>query len=633
MAIMAADAAGYSRLMSIDDVGTLHSLDSARNVFRLQTEAEGGRIVDTSGDSVLAVFDSTNGAMRAAAAVQAELARLAERVPEHLKLRFRIGIHLGDVVEKPDGSVYGDGVNIASRLQALADPGGVIVSHAVQETASHRTHFAFEDIGQQSVKNIATPVKAFRLLRQDLLADQQPSDVSPIDPTAKSRDLVRPHPGRRWRMWFGMVALLGVALLAAGAAWRWQPAPGVNVDEEIVARRAVAVLAFKDKRANGQGSTLGDEVADAVSGQLLRSGMRVIERATTVHQNPAAPEFERIGAEHNVKYVLGGRITKAANSARVATYLTEIGSAEVYLLYEAALQSEDESARFTYAQRVLSALEARYYEIETARARLPGRDKDPVDSIVLGWRDLDRGSQEDIRSARRRFELAANADPGSVNASIALGVAHLLGFYYFYSDTPRAELDATEKVFKRALDLSPANPENLVAWAEMLLLRQRPEDAFRVWRRALELSPDNQNAHLRLGSALLRQGRYADAAQHLSQVTELRPYPRRQQWLTQTLADLAFAQERDDEAYEILRTWAAESPNNGRPYLMLAAIDALHGRMSAAKANMAKHRQMVPLSNVTYVVMTYPSTDAGFLAQRERLVEGLRKAGLPEGGQ
>ena len=393
------------------------------------------------------------------------------------------------------------------------------------------------------------------------------------------------------------------------------------------------MLAFNDKRANGQGSTLGDEVADAVSGQLLRNGMRVIERATTVHQNPAAPEFERIGAEHNVKYVLGGRITKAGNSARVATYLTEIASAEVYLLHEADLQSEDESARFTYAQRVLSALKARYYEIETARARLPGRDKDPVDSIVLGWRDLDRGSQEDIRSARRRFEFAANADPSSVNASIALGVAHLLGFYYFYSDTPRAELDATEKVFKRALDLSPDNPENLVAWAEMLMLRQRPEDAFRVWRRALELSPDNQNAHLRLGSALLRQGRYADAAQHLSQVTELRPYPRRQQWLTQTLADLAFAQGRDDEAYEILRTWAAESPNNGRPYLMLAAIDALHGRMSAATANMAKHRQMVPLSNVAYVVMTYPSTDAGFLAQRERLVEGLRKAGLPEGGQ
>jgi class 3 adenylate cyclase/tetratricopeptide (TPR) repeat protein len=633
LAIMAADAAGYSRLMSIDDVGTLHALDSARKVFRAQTELEGGRIVDTPGDFVLAVFDTTNGAVRAAAAVQAELASLAAPVPEHLKLRFRIGIHLGDVVEKPDGSVYGDGVNIASRLQALADPGGVVVSHAVKEAVSHRAHLAFEDIGEQSVKNIATPVKAFRLLRPDLVAEQRPSDVPPIDPRAGRRNLARPQPGRRWRMWLGMVALLGVAIITAGAAWHWQPAPGVNVDEEVLARRAVAVLAFNDKRANGQGSTLGDEVADAVSGQLLRNGMRVIERASTGRQNPAAPEFERIGAEQHVKYVLGGRITKVGNSARVAAYLTEIGTAEVYLLYESDFQSEDESARFAFAQKVLSALDARYYEIETARARLPGRDKDPVDSIVLGWRDLDRGGQEDIQSARRHFEFAAKADPNSVNASVALGVAHLLGFYYFYSDTPRAELDATEKVFKHALDLSPDNPDNLVAWAEMLMLRQKPEDAFRVWRRALELSPDNQNVHLRLGSALLRQGRYADAAQHLSQVTELRPYLRRQQWFSQALADLAFAQGRDDEAYEILRTWAAESPNNGRPYLMLAAIDALHGRMSAAAANMAKHRQMVPLCNVAYVVMTYPSTDAGFLAQRERLVEGLRKAGLPEGGR
>jgi class 3 adenylate cyclase/TolB-like protein len=629
---MAADAAGYSRLMTIDDVGTLGKLDSARKVFRSQVEAEGGRIVDTSGDSVLAVFDTTNGAVRTAAAVQAELASLAEGVPENLKLRFRIGIHLGDVVEKPDGSVYGDGVNIASRLQALADPGGVIVSHAVEETASHHTHLSFVDIGAQAVKNIATPVKAFRLSRRDL-ATNQPAEMPPINSKAKDGRFAFARRVRRWHMWLGMVALLCVAIITAGSIWRSQPAPRGNVDEEIVARRAVAVLALSDKRPNANGSSLGDDLADAISAQLLRNGMRVIERATTVRQNPAAPEFERIGQEQHIKYVVAGRITRVGNSARVATYLTEIDSAEVYLLYEADIKNEDESERFTFAQHVLSALQARYYEIEGARARLPGRDKDPVDSIVLGWRDLDRGGQEDVQSAQRRFAFAASADPNSINATVGLGIAHLLKFYYFYSDAPRAELDATEKMLKRALDLAPDQTVNLVSWAELLLLRQKPEDAFWVWHRALEISPDDQNAHLSLGAALLRQGRYAEATQHLEQVTELRPYLRRQQWLRQTLADLAFAQGRDDEAYEILRTWAAESPNNGRPYLMLAAIDALHGRMAAAVANMATHRQMVPLSNVAYVVMTYPSTDPGFLAQRARLVDGLRKAGLPEGGR
>jgi class 3 adenylate cyclase/TolB-like protein/Tfp pilus assembly protein PilF len=632
LAIMAADAAGYSRLMSIDDVGTMDALESARKVFRSQVEAEGGRIVDTSGDSVLAVFDTTNGAVRTAAAVQAELATLAERVPEHLRLCFRIGIHLGDVVEKADGSVYGDGVNIASRLQALADPGGVIVSHAVEETASHRTHLGFEDIGEQSVKNIATPVKAFRLSRRDV-STSRPLDVRPTASAGQDSRQARARPQRRWRMWLGAIALVGVAILAAAAAWRWQPAPSINIDEEVEARRAVAVLAFNDKRTNGGGSSLGDDLADAVSGQLLRNGMRVIERATTMHQNPAAPEFERIGAEQHVKYVLGGRITQVGDAARVATYLTEIATGEVYRLFQTDFKTEDEAARSTYAQRVMGALRARYYEVETARARLPGHDRDPVDAIVLGWRDLDRGGQEDLQSARHRFEFAANADPNSVRASTALGAAHLLNFYYFYSDAPRAELDLTERLLKHALDLAPDNTENLVAWAEMLMLRQKPEEAFWVWRRALEANPEDQNAHLRLASALLRQGRYAEAVEHIGEVTELRPYQRRQQWVSQTLADLAFAQGRDDEAYAILRNWAADSPNNGRPYMLLAAIDALHGRTAAAKANMAKHRQMVPLSNIAYVELTYPSTDAAFLAQRARLVDGLRKAGLPEGGR
>ena len=118
----------------------------------------------------------------------------------------------------------------------------------------------------------------------------------------------------------------------------------------------------------------------------------------------------------------------------------------------------------------------------------------------------------------------------------------------------------------------------------------------------------------------------------MSRVTDLRPFQmRRRQWLVQSMAYSAFAQGKDDEAYGILTKWAAEFPNNGRPYLMLAAIDALHGRDAAAAANMTKHRQMLPLSSISYVVLTYPSTDPNFLGQRARLIDGLRKARLPEG--
>lgn len=279
------------------------------------------------------------------------------------------------------------------------------------------------------------------------------------------------------------------------------------------------------------------------------------------------------------------------------------------------------------------ALSARYYEIETVRARLPGHERDPVDVLALAWRDLDRGNtQEELEHARSEFEFAVSADPNSVEASTGLGLAHLAQFYCLCSPAPREKLDVAEKAVRRALDLAPDGPQSLIAWADILLLRQRPEEALRVWRKALDIAPDYQNAHVRIASALIKQGQLTEARTHLARVTDLRPYQmRRQQWLFQSLADAAFSQGHDDEAYEILRNWTAEFPNNGRPYLMMAALDALHGRNADAEANMAKHRQMLPLSTVSYVVLTYPSTDPGFLSQRSRLVAGLRKAGLPEG--
>ncbi|MEP7140867.1 MAG: adenylate/guanylate cyclase domain-containing protein [Caldimonas sp.] len=163
LAILAADVAGYSRLMALDDRATVSMLDSARTVFRHQVGAHGGRVVDMAGDSVLAVFETASGAMTAALAVQRVLGRASADVPAPRRLQFRIGIHVGDVIEKEDGSVYGDGVNIAARLEGLAEPGCVAVSQAVHGMVARSAEAEFEDIGEQAVKNIAEPVRAFRV--------------------------------------------------------------------------------------------------------------------------------------------------------------------------------------------------------------------------------------------------------------------------------------------------------------------------------------------------------------------------------------------------------------------------------------------------------------------------------------
>ncbi len=648
LAILAADAASYSRWMSVDDLATLSALDIARQVFRTEAEASDGRVVDTAGDSVLLVFETAIGAVRAAAAIQHHLSQ-AHHDSTSLSLRFRIGIHLGDVIEKADGTVYGDGVNIAARLQAIAEPGGVVVSQSIHDTCADHLGAAFEDIGQQRVKNIAKPVRAFRLVRL--------RDV-PVNAHGEGRGTASTQDAGRWSLagWTGRLAsskrwrvglsglfgacLVGAALLVAqgfrseGAR---QPPPAVaspvNIDQEIMSRRATAVLAFVDKQGAKSSSTLGDDLADAVAARLLRDGQRVIGRAATMHQDPSAPDFVRIGQEQGVRFVLAGRIRREADNIQVDAYLTEIASGAVFRLHEDEFKSEEEAMRSAYGSAVVRALNARYYEIETVRARLPGHEKDPVDVLALALRDLDRANTpEELDRARSQFEFAANADPGSVEASSGLALAHLAQFYCLCSASPREKLDVAEKAVRRALDLAPDSPQSLVAWGDILFLRRRPEDALRVWRKALEITPDYQNAHVRMASALINQGQLADARVHLARVTDLRPFQmRRQQWLLQSLADASFSQGHDDEAYEILRNWTAEFPNNGKPYLMMAAIDVLHGRNAEAAANMARHRQMLPLSTISYVVLTYPSTNPGFLSQRERLVAGLRKAGLPEG--
>jgi class 3 adenylate cyclase len=162
-AILAADAAGYSRLMAVDEGATLAALDAARGVFRQYVGACNGRVVDMAGDSVLAVFDAATGAVGAALAIQRALERSTEALPQDRRMRFRIGVHLGDVVEKEDGTVYGDGVNVAARLQALAEPGGITVSDAVRGVVLGRVDARFIDRGEPPLKNIATPVHAYAI--------------------------------------------------------------------------------------------------------------------------------------------------------------------------------------------------------------------------------------------------------------------------------------------------------------------------------------------------------------------------------------------------------------------------------------------------------------------------------------
>ncbi len=235
-AILAADAVGYSRLMSADEAGTLAALDDARAVFRSNVESGQGRVIDMAGDSVLALFESASGAVRAALAVQERLESLAEGVPADRRLRYRIGIHLGDVIEKHDGSVYGSGVNIAARLEGLSQPGGITISDAVYSSGRRGVAASFEDLGEREVKNIAEPVRAFRVIAQ--------ADGYVESPTRRTMPAALTLLARRWQIAVLVASVLclagAVAIYLAYVARRDRPLGG----QELLAAAGVSTFKF-----------------------------------------------------------------------------------------------------------------------------------------------------------------------------------------------------------------------------------------------------------------------------------------------------------------------------------------------------------------------------------------------------
>jgi len=462
-----------------------------------------------------------------------------------------------------------------------------------------------------------------------------PADpIDPIDPI-KPAGQVAPLQARRAsrpRRW--LVAGLGVLLLcAAAAAWRgWQPAP-FHIDDELMRRHAVAVMPLVDADAAEGRSPLATTLADDISTQIAaRQGMRVIGPAAAGRYDAAAPDAARIGRELGVRYVLTGRVARDGDELVVDSKLTAVDTGEVVRINRSAFRSAAEALHSNLDQRVASAFRVQYYEVDNQRANLPGHVQDAADLTLLGWRDLNRFStREDLLRARGRFEAALKVDPDSVFALQGLGSAYQIELVNLFIRSPQELLEPAMKPLRRALEISPDRPETLLPWGGLLELSGRPAEARAVFEKALELNPKYAFAHLFMAHSLLAEGRYAEAQREIEKARGMSPADARLRYSVYALSALAsFAQGRDDEAYGWSLKWAAEYPKAGQPYTMLAAIDALHGRDAEAAADMARLRDLLPNETVANVEFLNPSTDAGFLAQRARLVDGLRKAGLPE---
>ena len=429
-AILAADVAGYSRLMTADDHATVAALDRARETFRARIASHQGRVIDMAGDSVLAVFDTAIGAVTAALAIQEDLEAAALSVPDERRMRFRIGIHLGDVIEKADGTVYGDGVNIAARLESLARPGGITVSDAVRTLLRGRVAATFEDQGERAVKNIAEPVHAYAVHpgRSAPGPTAGPVEAPVVAPPTRSR------PSRRW-LALAAASVLTLALIGAVtwyATGRFRTADPPPIPAETGAlplpgKPSIAVLPFENLSGEAEQAYFADGITEDLITDLSKvSGLFVIARNSTFVYKGKSHDVREVARTLGVRYVLEGSVRRSGGDIRVNAQLVDATTGgHVWAdRYDGDMKNIF-GLQDKVTHSVVTAMAVELTRDDRARvARRGTENAQAYDVFLKGWEQYLRQSPEGFRAAIEYFKQAATLDPSYTRAYAALAATY-----------------------------------------------------------------------------------------------------------------------------------------------------------------------------------------------------------------
>ena len=407
-AILAADIAGYSRLMHADEAATVRDLKAHQSVILPLIGRHGGRIIDTAGDGIMAEFPSVIGATECAVEIQTVMAERNEGVPESRRMRFRIGINLGDVIHD-ETRIYGDGINIAARLEALAEPGGVLVSNTVYDQVRGKLPVTFEDVGERQVKNIEQPVRIYQL--------HIPGASSKAAVATLGRRLAITD-RRRWIGW-GLAAFL-VLLGAAGAWWMGSRFfPSQRADSTEAPRLSIVVLPFSNLSGDPSQDYFADGITEDLTSDLSQiAGSFVISRNTAFTFKGKAVDARQIGRELGVRYVLEGSVRRMGGTVRVNAQLIDAGTgahlwAEQMDVDQGTLATVQDN--FGIANRLARTLSVELVNVEGRRAQRT--DPDAVDLTMRGWSILNGGpNKDDAQRSVELFEDALRIDPDNSQA-------------------------------------------------------------------------------------------------------------------------------------------------------------------------------------------------------------------------
>jgi TolB-like protein/class 3 adenylate cyclase/Tfp pilus assembly protein PilF len=585
-AILAADAAGYSRLMAADERATVEALDAARAVFRGRIEALQGRIIDMAGDSVLAVFDLASGATTAARAIQEELEAASRGRPADRRMRFRIGVHLGEIIEKADGTVYGDGVNVAARIQGLAEPGGVALSDEVHRLVRDRLPLDWRDAGEHTVKNIARPVRIWCWSPGS--APAAAPAATPVPPAAGSRALPLPE------------------------------------------KPSIAVLAFQNMSGDPEQEYFSDGITEDIITNLSKyRGFFVIARNSSFTYKGQAVDVTRVGRELGVRYVLEGSVRKAGRRVRITAQLIDATSgrhlwAEKYdrdLTDLFAMQDE-------ITREIVGSLAPEMLETEMQRARR--KDPQALDAWELAIRaqwHLARLTREDNVEALRLATESTRLNPGTTAGLNIAAFAHIYQAVYSWSASPGQSFISAHEAARRAVAIDARDEVAQTALGSTEIFMGQHDSAVARLRDAVELNPNFTWAHGDLGLALTFAGKAEEAMGPFNEAVRLSPRdPFCFLWFY-LLGFATFLAGRYGEALEHLDRSVRLNPNIPGPYRLQAACLSELGRTEEARAALAQFLRFVPDATIASMRAQLPLKNPDDF---ERYTRALRRIGLPE---
>ena len=618
--ILAADVVGYSRLMAVDEAGTLAQLKTHRKeLIEPKTAEYGGRVVKLMGDGTLMEFGSVVDAVNFAVDLQRALAERNASAPEDRRIVYRIGINIGDVIIDGD-DIYGDGVNIAARLEGLAEPGGICVARNVFEQVKAKVEFGFEDLGEKEVKNIPEPLRVFNVVL----------DGKPAAPPARRVEApVKAAPSRLPLMAAGLVLSL---LVIGGLAW-WQlqapdfePASVERMAFPLPDRPSIAVLPFDNLSGDPEQDYFADGLTENIITELSRfPSLFVIARNSTFTYKDGPVKVQQVSEELGVQYVLEGSVQRSQERIRISVRLVDATTGR-HLWSERYDNDLDDflAVQDAATEQIVATLATERGELADAwQERTARKGTESLEAYDLELRASQIASgwtKEGFTRAKVLFEKAIAADPDYARPYANLALTLVWEVYSKWA--PEESLDRAVELAKEAIARDDGEAWGHWALGAAYLKLGVFDQAIVEYERALELNPNDADVLAEISFALAWVGRAQEGIENVK--TAIRLNPRHPDWYLWSLGVAYYDARRYQEA---ATTLASRKSPNLKSNLYLAAAYAQLGRQDEAQATIRKILEQNPESSIEYWGKAQPYQDEVDL---NHYIEGLRRAGLPE---